>query len=109
MILLLSMLFLGCTGEEVVKDCSTITDSKAKDLCFHDQLVALSPSQVDEVISMAKGMDDSMIRGAAVAEWIKLYNNEINQDKGQELCKLLDGRDRSYCLRRLSSPHLKRQ
>ena len=105
---ILSILFWGCTSNDTVTDCSTITDSKNKDLCFHDQVVAMNASQISEVITIAKKMEDAMIRGAAVAEWIKLYNNDINQQQGQELCKLLDGRDRSYCLRRLSSPHLKR-
>ena len=105
---ILSTLFWGCTGDNTVTDCSTIAASKDKDLCFHDQVVSMNASQINEVITIAKKMDDAMIRGAAVAEWIKLYNNDINQQQGQELCKLLDGRDRSYCLRRLSSPHLKR-
>lgn len=103
-----SIVFWGCTGEEIVKDCSSITTAKEKDLCFHAQLLTFPPSQINDVITTAKSMNDAMIRGAAVAEWIKRYNNDINQQQGQELCKLLDGRDRSYCLRRLSSPHLKR-
>lgn len=108
MILFFSILFWGCTGEVAATDCNAMSDSKEKDLCFHEKLVALPPSQINDVIETAKGMSDAMIRGAAVAEWIKRYNNDINQQQGQELCKLLDGRDRSYCLRRLSSPHLKR-
>ena len=105
---ILFSLALGCAGTEVTTECSAITDAQKRDLCFHDELVKLPPSQIAEVISTAKKMEDAMVRGAAVAEWIKLYNNKINQQQGQELCKLLDGRDRSYCLRRLSSPHLKR-
>lgn len=108
-IAILSALFLACTEvDEQNADCTSLTDSKAKDLCVHDQIVLMPPAQITELITLAKGMNDSMIRGAAIAEWIKLHNNDINQNQGQELCKLLDGRDRSYCLRRLSSPHLKR-
>ena len=89
-------------------DCSKLTDLTKKDSCFHDKLVVMPVDQIDEVIKTGQQMVDPMIRGAAVAQWIKLHNNEINQQKGQELCALLDGRDRSYCMRRLSSPHLKR-
>jgi|TARA_B110000037_G_C16765687_1_gene361163 hypothetical protein len=107
-LILFSTLFLACTDEENITDCPSLTDSKKKDLCIHNQIVVMPPEQITELITLAKGMNDSMIRGAAIAEWIKLHNNDINQNQGQELCKLLDGRDRSYCLRRLSSPHLKR-
>ena len=81
---ILSTFFWGCTGDDAVTDCSTITASKDKDLCFHDQVVSMNASQINEVITIAKKMDDAMIRGAAVAEWIKLYNNDINQQQGQK-------------------------
>ena len=89
-------------------DCEEIIDLSSRDMCFHDQIVALPSTAIEEVIASAKQMVDPMVRGAAVAQWIKQNNNEINQQKGQELCSLLDGRDRSYCMRRLSSPHLRR-
>ena len=56
----------------------------------------------------AKNINDPMIRGAAVSAWVRDHNTEITQKQGMELCALLDGRDRFYCVRRLSSPHLKR-
>ena len=49
-----------------------------------------------------------MIRGAAVSRWVADHNNEVAAEEGKKLCQLLDGRDMSYCLRRLSSPHLQR-
>ena len=105
----LSVLLWACSGSATVDgDCSQMTDLTQKDSCYHDQLIAMPVTQIDDVITTGKQMVDPMIRGAAVAQWIKLHNNEINQQKGQELCALLDGRDRSYCMRRLSSPHLKR-
>ena len=107
----LIVLLWACSGSgsaTVDGDCGKLTDLTQKDSCYHDRLVAMPVTQIDDVIATGKQMVDPMIRGAAVAQWIKLHNNEINQQKGQELCALLDGRDRSYCMRRLSSPHLKR-
>ncbi len=104
-------LFLACSGSDSTSndgDCSGINDMMKKDSCYHDQIVAMPANQIETVITTGQKMVDPMIRGAAVAEWIRLHNNEINQQKGQELCALLDGRDRSYCMRRLSSPHLRR-
>ena len=102
--------WIGCSGstESTDGDCTGISDTMKRDGCYHDRIVALPSSEIDTVISEGQKMVDPMIRGAAIAEWIKTHNNEINQQKGQELCALLDGRDRSYCMRRLSSPHLKR-
>ena len=101
----------ACSGDGSTAsngNCDKITDLTQKDSCYHDKLVAMPVTEIEAVITTGKQMVDPMIRGAAVAQWIKLHNNEINQQKGQELCALLDGRDRSYCMRRLSSPHLKR-
>ena len=49
-----------------------------------------------------------MIRGAAVSAWVGAHVHEVPMDKGRALCDLLENRDRGYCERRLSSPHLKR-
>jgi hypothetical protein len=105
-----ALLFWACSGSNDSEkgNCDTMTDLAKKDSCYHDNLVKMPVSDIDAVIATGQKMVDPMIRGAAVAQWIKLHNNEINQQKGQELCALLDGRDRSYCMRRLSSPHLKR-
>lgn len=106
-----SLLWFACSGSTSTEsngDCANITDMMQRDSCYHDQIVVLPANQIADVITTGQKMVDPMIRGAAIAEWIRLHNNEINQQKGQELCALLDGRDRSYCMRRLSSPHLRR-
>lgn len=98
----------GSNTSETSGDCDSLQDTMQRDDCYRQKIVTLSPSEIDQIIALGNKMVDPMIRGAAVAEWIKDHNNEINQQKGQELCALLDGRDRSYCMRRLSSPHLRR-
>jgi hypothetical protein len=106
--ILTTMACSGSSTPESSGDCASIQDTMQRDDCYRQQIVALPPAEIDQIIQLGNKMVDPMIRGAAVAEWIKDHNNEINQQKGQELCALLDGRDRSYCMRRLSSPHLRR-
>ena len=89
-------------------NCEEIKVSLERDKCLATQIETLNEPQINEVISKAKIIEDTMIRGAAVSAWVRAHNNEINQQQGQKLCEILDGRDRFYCMRRLSSPHLKR-
>ena len=100
---------LACAGEgDANKACPDIADSKMRDGCYHKEILAMPASDIAKIVGTAEQITDPMIRGAAVSEWVKNHNNDINQQQGQRLCTLLDGRDRSYCLRRLSSPHLRR-
>jgi len=79
-----------------------------RDRCVHDEIGAVPGAQPDVVLEKAGQIQDPMIRGAAVSGWVAAHANELPQEKGQQLCNLLEGRDRSYCQRRLSSPHLQR-
>ncbi|MEC8425701.1 MAG: hypothetical protein VX000_18075, partial [Myxococcota bacterium] len=90
---------------------STGCDAKAgmeRDRCVHDEVRAIPGSQPDEVARNASRISDPMIRGAAVSGWVAEHVDELPVEKGQALCELLEGRDKSYCHRRLSSPHLQR-
>ena len=100
--------FLACGSAEETKECSAITETIKKDECYHNELLQFSSAELPQIISHAKQITDPLIRGAAVSSWVRDHNNEITQKQGMDLCALLDGRDRFYCMRRLSSPHLKR-
>ena len=102
------LLLIACSSEPEVIACEDLTVSLERDKCLALEIEALQEPQLNQVISKAKIIEDTMIRGAAVSAWVRAHNNEINQQQGQQLCELLDGRDRFYCMRRLSSPHLKR-
>ena len=91
------------------KKCSSISNAQKRDECYRLHLVELPSSEISLVRSVAKKMQDTMIQGAAVSAWVKDNSNNITQRQGQELCELLQGRDRVYCMRRLSSPHLKKR
>ena len=101
---------VGCfgagEGEPASRDCAAL-EGIERDHCLHDQLLALPASAPDQVVDLAGQISDPMVRGAAVSGWIAAHVNEVPMDKGKQLCDLLEGRDRGYCQRRLSSPHLK--
>ena len=102
-------LFISCSSKTEEKiPCEQITESLERDKCLSEEILLLKEPQISTVITKAKMIEDVMIRGAAVSAWVREHNNEINQNQGQKLCEILDGRDRFYCMRRLSSPHLKR-
>ena len=111
MLILLSIL-LGCSNGNTTAsnttDCPSITDQTQRDQCLHKHILTMPATDIPGIIKTANQVSDPMIRGAAVSEWVKNHNNDVSQQQGQQLCALLDGRDRSYCLRRLSSPHLRR-
>ena len=103
------MLFLACsTTKSNPSDCSALTEQRQKDECYHNALLKISSTELPKLIEQAKKIEDPLIRGAAVSAWVRDHNDEITQKQGMDLCELLDGRDRFYCMRRLSSPHLKR-
>ena len=89
-------------------NCDEITGSKEKDECLYNLMETLEARDIDKVYQSAQQIQDSMVQGAAVSKWIKMNNNQLNPNQGKRLCELLQGRDQFYCLRRLSSPHLKK-
>ena len=109
--MLYTILLLSCSTKTETKTtipCEQITESLERDKCLSEEILLLKDPQITTVITKAKMIEDVMIRGAAVSAWVRDHNNEINQKQGKKLCEILDGRDRFYCMRRLSSPHLKR-
>ena len=102
-------LLSACSSAPQKQDCNSLKDVLQKDECYHNEVLLIPSTKLDELISKAKNIHDPMIRGAAVSAWVRDHNTEITQKQGMELCALLDGRDRFYCVRRLSSPHLKRK
>ena len=106
---LMGMFFLSaCNTTPAKVSCEQMELGREKDECLHSEIKLMDSSQAQQVLAKAKLIQDPMIRGAAVSAWIGDNNNNVDSNTGQALCTLLDGRDRSYCMRRLSSPHLKR-
>ena len=89
-------------------DCSSMDAGDAQDHCYKEEILAMEASQIEEVQAQSALISDDMIRQYAVSTWVEEHANEISLDQGRVLCDILEGRDASYCLRRLSSPHLQR-
>jgi hypothetical protein len=105
---LLTVFLTSCNSVPATVICEDLQLGRERDECLHTEIKSLDGKESQKVLEKAKLIQDPMIRGAAVSAWIGTNNNEVDSNTGQALCALLDGRDRSYCMRRLSSPHLKR-
>jgi hypothetical protein len=99
------LLGLGC--DEATK-CTDFDEGADRDSCFKEQIQGMDATELEGVKSVALEIDDTMVRSYAVSTWVKDHSNEISLEQGTGLCQLLEGREQSYCLRRLSSPHLQR-
>ncbi len=93
----------GCGG---APDCASLAGLE-RDTCLQGQIAALPASAAEEVLALAPSIEDPMVRGAAVSRWVGDHAAALSTEQGRALCALLEGRDGSYCLRRLNAPHLK--
>jgi len=88
--------------------CMAMTPGFEMDQCLMKEIKGMDSSQVSAVEERASHIQDQMIQGAAVSGWVEDNAAKLSRADGELLCKMLSGRDWSYCLRRLSSPHLQR-
>lgn len=107
-IVILGGLVLSGCGDPPPATCIGSESSFERDRCLHDEIASLPSEQAATVLDKAQAISDPMIRGSAVSTWVSEHANDIPRETGEALCMLLDGRDRSYCQRRLTSPHLQR-
>lgn len=98
------LLALGC-GDAVCEDEAPGMD---RDICLHDRLLEVPAAEAREAIALGRQIQDPVVRGAAVFTWISTHNREADPKVAQELCGLLEGRERSTCGRKLSQVHLRR-
>lgn len=97
-------LTLGCAGG----DCASRPAGTERDLCLHDELLALPGAEVAQARTLAGQIQDPMVQGAAVFSWVIAHNREIDPRDGMALCALLAGQERQTCVRKLSQVHLRR-
>jgi hypothetical protein len=101
----LSLSQFGCDeGQE----CTELDAGTDQDNCLKDEIQLMDSSRLEDVKARAGLISDSMIRSYTVSTWVKNHANDVALEDGRSLCELLEGREQSYCLRRLSSPHLQR-
>lgn len=104
---LLVCLLVACGGQ-AARTCEEMSPGIDRDRCLHDEIGRLPGTAAPTVLAKGRLIDDTIIRGSAVSAWVAAHVKELNPQMGQELCSLLEGQDKAYCLRRLSSPHLQR-
>lgn len=76
------------------------------DLCGHDALVA-APT-FDEALTLAPAVADSILRDAAILEWMKLHRGELSATQVETMCGEMSLGEAGFCLRRASAAHLLR-
>jgi len=105
---ILAGLVLSQLGCDESKECADLDAGTDRDNCLKDEIQQMDSSRLEDVKEQASLISDSMIRSYAVSTWVKNHANDVALEDGRSLCELLEGREQSYCLRRLSSPHLQR-
>lgn len=98
-------LLAACGGRT---DCASLEAGLARDTCNHDAVLAIPADQLDRALTTVSKIEDPVVRGAAVFTWVSQNNRELNPQRGMSMCRLLDGRERVTCERKLSSVHLRR-
>ncbi|MFT4976171.1 MAG: hypothetical protein ACI8S6_002067 [Myxococcota bacterium] len=108
--IVLALVFLGCDGssEAGQPGCASREAGLERDTCFGDLLLALPASEAEQVKAIGSEIQDGMVRQAAISRWVADHANEIPKETGEGLCKMLGGRDQSYCLKRFLAVHLQR-
>ena len=75
-----------------------------RDSCLHDEIRRTTDAKV--VLQKASSIEDSIVRGAAVTEWVSQNKNAVEQTDGLALCDLLEHPEKGVCRRRLQAAHL---
>lgn len=83
------------------------TSSLEPDLARLDQALARSPQELPALRQDLAGIQDPVVRDAAVMGWLETHLDQVPQGEAVALCDLLDGASRQSCERQVSSPHLR--
>jgi hypothetical protein len=87
--------------------CEEREDVVERDMCVYDALVADPPPTADDAMDMARRIEDPIVRGAAVGQWLRSHPR-AEPSGALQLCGLLEGPELLSCRRRVESPHLHR-
>ncbi len=86
--------------------CGDEAPGTARDACHYEQIRALGPDQVNQVDTLARQIEDSVVRSAAVDYWLRDHRAEVAREDGKALCELLEAGAAGRCLRSFSAAHL---
>jgi hypothetical protein len=83
-------------------------DPLAQDRDRFDRIQALDADEVDQVQALAREIEDSVVRSAAVDGWIRENRQSLTREDGLTLCDLLEAAASGQCRRSFSAVHLQR-
>lgn len=106
--LLLLLTLTACGDADGEGDCAELDVGPDRDHCLYEGIGQLPSDQAAGVVTRAGQIQDPIIRGAAVSRWVADHVRQISAEDGKALCGLLEGRDGSYCEKRLTAAHLHR-
>jgi len=92
---------LACRG---TTDCSTLAGLD-RDACLDSRVRAATGP--DDVMAVARLIEDPLVRDAAVVAWVRAHRAELRPSDGR-VCSVLTTAVQAACARRLSAPHLSR-
>ena len=96
---------MACGGGE---PCASEAPGMDLDACLHDQVLATPATALDVALVLLGRIEDPVIRSAAIFTWVSQNNRDLTPERGMSMCRLLDGRERNTCERKLQSVHLRR-
>ncbi len=93
-------------GQAPTLSCDDLA-GQHRDFCRYGELVALAPADLERALELARGIDETVIRGTAVYTWVRDHAADLPPE-ASELCRMLPGAQGAQCLRRLEAVHLQR-
>ena len=94
------LLWLSACGEVTCDEMSGLD----ADTCRHEEIRA--STDAGGVLQTAQAIEDPIVRGTAVTEWVSAHKNDVKQADGLALCELLEHPEKGVCRRRLQAAHL---
>jgi hypothetical protein len=75
---------------------------------WREQVLAISPKEVEHVVAVLKQMPDPVERGVAAELWVRQNRGHVDPVQGVKVCRTLDQGASRLCERRLYAAHLQR-
>ncbi|HJN75775.1 MAG TPA: hypothetical protein QGF58_17735 [Myxococcota bacterium] len=100
------LLTLAC-GPEEQPDCSELQELE-RDACRAGEIARLGAEDSARLLELTAGIEDPVVRGAAVDGWMREHGQAIARERGMEICEVLDRHARRMCIQRIDAAHLNR-
>jgi hypothetical protein len=85
--------------------CMERAEPLDRDLCLHDEVLALPPTDVEGVATRVSSMTDGIVRGSAVNGWVERHRGRL-PPSASRVCDLLPPTEAVPCHRHVEAAHL---